>query len=197
MTRERKKQEKRAGILEAAFIEFTGKRFDEVKLDEVASRAGVGKGTLYLYFSNKEDLFVQMALDGVDVMVVRIQEIMAMDIIYRERFFLFGREIGRFVYTRAIMFQLMSQIGSEEVQKDFMRQHKELIRSAREVLQVGVDEGIFRADVTVAGLHCLLIGPLLFRVRLNRFNKDKIEVETLLELFWAAAAAPGQGKGNR
>jgi len=188
MTRERKKQEKRAGILEAAFIEFTGKRFDEVKLDEVASRAGVGKGTLYLYFKNKEDLFIHMALDGVDKMVIRIQEISEVEENFRDRFFLFGTEFGEFVRKRSIMFQLMNQIGSDEVQKEFMRQHKELIRSARGVLQVGVDEGVFRADVTVADLHCLLIGPLLFRVRLNKFNNDNIEVESILKLFWTAAS---------
>jgi len=187
MTRERKKQAKRAAILEAAFIEFTGKRFHEVKLDEVASRAGVGKGTLYLYFKNKEDLFIQMALDGVDKMVVRIHEISEREENFRDRFFIFGTEFGKFVRKRSIMFQLMNQIGSEEIQKEFMRQHKELIRSARGVLQTGVDEGIFRADVTVADLHCLLIGPLLFRVRLNRFNNDTIDVESLLNLFWAAA----------
>jgi len=193
MTKERKRQEKRTAILNAAFIEFTGKRFHEVKLDEVASRAGVGKGTLYLYFKNKEDLFIQMALDGVDKMVARIHEIVEREENFRDRFLLFGTELGEFVRKRSIMFQLMNQIGSEEIQKEFMRQHKELIHSARGVLQVGVDEGVFRADITVADLHCLLIGPLLFRVRLNQFNNDNIEVETLLKLFWAAAAT-GQGK---
>ena len=193
MKRERNKQEKRAAILKAALAEFTGKRFDEVKLDGIAARAGVGKGTLYLYFKNKEDLFIQMALDGVEGMAARIQDITAMETDFRDRFFMFGREAGVFVRKRAIMFQLMHQIGSESVQKKFMQQHKLLIRAARGLLQVGMDEGVLRSDVTVADLHCLLIGPLLFRVRLNKFNNDNIEVDTLLNLFWGAAARQGQG----
>lgn len=187
MKREKKKEDKRAAILAAAFSEFTGKRFDEVKLDEIAARAGVGKGTLYLYFKNKEDLFVQMALDGVDKMVTRIHEITAMEMEFRERFFLFGKEVGEFVLKRSVMFQLMNQSGSEAIQKEFMKQHRALIRSARGLLQSGMDEGVFRNDCTVADLHCLFIGPLLFRVRLNKFNNDQIAVDSLLKLFWDAA----------
>ena len=195
MKREKKKEDKHAAILAAAYSEFTGKRFDEVKLDGVAARAGVGKGTLYLYFKNKEDLFVRMALEGVDQMVVRIHEIIAMEMEFRERFFLFGREVGDFVLKRAVMFQLMNQAGSEAIQKEFMNQHRELIRLARRLLKMGVEEGVFRNDFTIADLHCLFIGPLLFRVRLNKYNKDCIEVESLLNLFWDAASRCE--KGNR
>ena len=188
MTRERKKKEKRAAILQAAFDEFKNRRFDAVKLDDVAARAGVGKGTLYLYFKNKEELFMQMALDGVEQMAERMKEIAAMDVPFRERFFLFGREVGVFVEKRSVMFRLMHQISSESVQKEFMGQHRLLVKAARSLLKAGVDEGVLRKDVSVADLHCLLVGPLLFRVRLNKFNEDGIQVETLLKLFWDAAS---------
>lgn len=188
MTRERKKNEKRAAILTAAFDEFKDQRFDAVKLDDVAARAGVGKGTLYLYFKNKEELFMQMALDGVEQMAERMKEITALESPFRERFFLFGQEVGAFVEKRSIMFRLMNQISSESVQREFMSQHRLLVKAARSLLKAGVDDGVLRDDVSVADLHCLLIGPLLFRVRLNKFNADNIQVETLLNLFWDAAA---------
>jgi AcrR family transcriptional regulator len=187
MTRERKKQKKRAVILAAAAAEFKDRRFDAVTLDEVAARAGVGKGTLYLYFTNKEDLFLQMALDGVEEMVAWIGEISALNCDFRERFFLFGREVGAFIRTRSVMFRLMNQIGSEVVRKEFMKQHRKLVKAARKLLQTGMDEGVLRNDFSVADLHCLLIGPLLFRVRLNEFNRDGIEVDSILTLFWEAA----------
>ncbi|QHI68023.1 TetR/AcrR family transcriptional regulator [Tichowtungia aerotolerans] len=188
MTRERKKQQKRDAILKAAHAEFTARRFDEVKLDDIAARAGVGKGTLYLYFENKEDLFVQMAIDGVAEMSERMREIAAMNISFHERFLCFGREVAVFIERRSVMFRLMNQTGSEIIQKAFMQQHKQLVRAARSLIQAGIDERALRDDFTVADLHCSLIGPLLFRSRLNRFNHDNIEVESLLELFWSAAA---------
>ena len=44
-------------ILAAGFAEFAEKGFVAARLEDVAERAGVAKGTVYLYFANKEDLF--------------------------------------------------------------------------------------------------------------------------------------------
>ena len=44
-------------ILAAAFEEFAAKGYAEARLDDVARRAGIAKGTIYLYFKNKERLF--------------------------------------------------------------------------------------------------------------------------------------------
>src|SRR5258705_6389518 len=48
--------DKRQRILAAATAVFAERDFHEVHVDEVAARAGVGKGTLYLYFPTKDDL---------------------------------------------------------------------------------------------------------------------------------------------
>lgn len=50
-------------ILAAAFEEFAAKGYAETRLDDVAERAGIAKGTIYLYFKNKEMLF-QAVLRG-------------------------------------------------------------------------------------------------------------------------------------
>jgi len=55
--------DKRQRILAAATAVFAERDFHEVRVDEVATRAGVGKGTLYLYFPTKDDL-QQGALRG-------------------------------------------------------------------------------------------------------------------------------------
>lgn len=47
-------------ILDAAFEVFTKKGFHIATVDEIAERAGVGKGTLYRYFANKEALFNEL-----------------------------------------------------------------------------------------------------------------------------------------
>jgi AcrR family transcriptional regulator len=54
--RERKKQQTRREILDAAFELFTARGFDQVPVAEVASRAGVSEATVFNYFSRKEDL---------------------------------------------------------------------------------------------------------------------------------------------
>lgn len=54
---ERRKDERPQELLAAALDLFVDKGFAATRLTDVAARAGVSKGTLYLYFTNKEDLF--------------------------------------------------------------------------------------------------------------------------------------------
>lgn len=54
---ERRKETRPSELTAAALALFVEKGYAATKLDEIASRAGVSKGTLYLYFDSKEDLF--------------------------------------------------------------------------------------------------------------------------------------------
>ena len=55
--RERRKLERPGELLDAALELFVEKGFAATRAEEVAARAGVSKGTLFLYFSSKEELF--------------------------------------------------------------------------------------------------------------------------------------------
>src|SRR5229473_3678325 len=52
--------ERRQAILEAALDEFVARGFAATRLDDVARRAGVAKGTIYLHFKDKETLFQEL-----------------------------------------------------------------------------------------------------------------------------------------
>src|SRR5437764_14620515 len=52
--------ERREAILAAALEEFSARGFAATRLDDVAERAGVAKGTIYLYFRDKESLFQEL-----------------------------------------------------------------------------------------------------------------------------------------
>ena len=55
--RERRKEARPGELLQAALELFVEKGYAATRAEEVATRAGVSKGTLFLYFSSKEDLF--------------------------------------------------------------------------------------------------------------------------------------------
>jgi AcrR family transcriptional regulator len=59
-TRAARRDERRAAILAAALEEFAARGFAATRLDDVARRAGVAKGTIYLYFRDKESLFQEL-----------------------------------------------------------------------------------------------------------------------------------------
>src|ERR671916_9614 len=44
-------------IMQSAIKNFAKNRFDRTRMEDIATAAGLAKGTLYLYFKNKEDLF--------------------------------------------------------------------------------------------------------------------------------------------
>lgn len=53
----RRKADRPGEIVEAAMAVFAEKGFAAARLDEIAARAGVSKGAVYLYFETKEDIF--------------------------------------------------------------------------------------------------------------------------------------------
>ena len=61
-------------ILEAAFEEFAANGYESTRLDDVANRAGIAKGTIYLYFKNKELLFRAVLRDQIAHIVRDFQE---------------------------------------------------------------------------------------------------------------------------
>lgn len=54
---ERRKDARPQELLAAALAQFVERGYAATRLEDVAKRAGVSKGTLYLYFANKEELF--------------------------------------------------------------------------------------------------------------------------------------------
>ena len=189
MQQEKSKELKRSAILQAAAKLFAERRFDEVKLDEIAASVGIGKGTLYLYFKNKEDIFAQIAIDGIDEMTTRILSIAAMKSLYKERLFLFANEFTTFLAKRHGVTLMMNQVESDPVDKTFRKHHGRMIEAIHELLQKGMDEGALRDDFKVAELRCFLVGPILLKVRRAARVGEIIELNALLELFWAGAEA--------
>ncbi len=68
---------RRRAILDAALDVFISEGFKAARLDDIARRAGVAKGTLYLFSRDKEDLFEQVALDAVAPVMERLTALAA------------------------------------------------------------------------------------------------------------------------
>ncbi|HXC37903.1 MAG TPA: TetR/AcrR family transcriptional regulator [Burkholderiales bacterium] len=63
--RERRKEARPGELLDAALDLFVEKGFAATRAEEVAARAGVSKGTLFLYFPSKEDLFKAVVRENI------------------------------------------------------------------------------------------------------------------------------------
>ncbi len=61
----RRKEARRGELIDAALDLFVERGFAATRADDVAARAGVSKGTMYLYFTNKEDLFKAVVREAI------------------------------------------------------------------------------------------------------------------------------------
>jgi AcrR family transcriptional regulator len=74
--RKRRKEARPSELTAAALSLFVEKGFSATRLEDIASRAGVSKGTLYLYFNSKEALFKAVIQEGI-LPVVAENEVIA------------------------------------------------------------------------------------------------------------------------
>ena len=167
--RERRKQARPGELLEAALDLFVDKGFAATRVEEVAARAGVSKGTLFLYFPSKEELFKAVVREN----IVRAQTQGAEEI---ARFegpsaelleFLMLEWWRRYGATKAagISKLVMSEASNFPDLARFFQQ--EVVEPGHAmvaaVLQRGMARGEFRALDLGLTIHSVL-APLLFLV---------------------------------
>ena len=68
-------EDKRRAILDAALRVFAQRGFASARISDIAAAAGIGKGTIYLYYSSKEDLLMGVLESCVDEILTMIDEL--------------------------------------------------------------------------------------------------------------------------
>ena len=71
---------RREAILGAALEEFSSRGFEAARLDDVAKRAGVAKGTIYLHFADKETLFQELVRSMLTPLIGHFETLSAVDV---------------------------------------------------------------------------------------------------------------------
>lgn len=77
--KEKQRQERQALILQVAEEVLMEKGYYETSIDEIAARVGIAKGTVYLHFPSKEDLFAAIFERDMENIMGRVEEIISTD----------------------------------------------------------------------------------------------------------------------
>lgn len=101
----RRRKEARPGEIVAAALEvFAEKGFAAARLDDIAARAGVSKGALYLYFETKQDLFAAVVRDAVSPNIAAVEALAAaIDLPFAQ--------VARMLLGRAAEMMIASPVG--------------------------------------------------------------------------------------
>ncbi len=164
--RQRRKQARPAELLSAALDLFVERGFAATRLDEVAARAGVSKGTLYLYFASKEELFKAVIQQGILPVLEQGEEMLAqhqgdarslLEALMRRWWELTGNTrlggIPKLMISEAGNFPEVARYYHENV---IQRVHGMLAK----VLRSGIASGEFRA-VNIESAIDVISAPLL------------------------------------
>jgi AcrR family transcriptional regulator len=120
-------EERRAAILDAALEEFTARGYEAARLDDVAKRAGVAKGTIYLYFADKEALFQDLVRSMVHPVLGTLEHLREVDIparmlvegmlntFVREILGTRRKDIVRLIFTEGTRFPAIAEFYHREV----------------------------------------------------------------------------------
>jgi TetR/AcrR family transcriptional regulator len=165
--REREKLAKRDDILEAALEVFAEKGFAAATLDEIAEKAEFSKAALYLYFKNKEDLFLSLIDTRLQELRSAITENAAKkdDPVEKLR----TAVASHFVFQdrHQIFFQLFSRVKSDlgpdnfnstmksEVKRQLQMSHQAYIDCMAGILQEGIQRGCYHYDDKMFLAHML------------------------------------------
>ena len=184
----RRKDKRPAEILKAALHEFSVNGFASTRLDDVANRAGICKGTIYLYFKSKEELFVEVVRDRMLPHVEKLEHLgkksrgNAKDIlreqlqtIYRELVSTDARYIPKLIISEGSRFPDLVEFYYEEI---ITRLHNVI----RAVIERGVKAGEFRAAALEWEPQAILspaLAAAIWKTVFDQFNP--LDLDTYLE----------------
>ena len=152
--REREKLHRRNSILEAARHLFFEKGY-RATMDEIAERAELSKGTLYLYFKSKDELYVSVIVEGYRILEKRIREALPKAEGPEEKvkavYFAFvdhcleNREYFRI--TQYFLTEDARENTSRELIEAINVDSMKLLEYGIKAMQEGIEEGVFRDDL--------------------------------------------------
>jgi AcrR family transcriptional regulator len=191
--------ERRDAILAAALEEFSARGFEATRLDDVAARAKIAKGTIYLYFRDKETLFQELiramltpligtieTLGTVDVPLAVLADRLV-DIFVREVYETRRKDVVRLMITEGRRFPKIAEFYYREVLSHIMAAVRAIIRRAAargEVPEALVD---FPQILVAPGLVAVIWSGLF-----ERF--EPLDVRTMMKthvaMILAARKAP-------
>lgn len=153
--KEREKEQRREEILNAAQAVFFEKGLANATMDEIAEKAELSKGTLYLYYASKEDLYLAVMVRGFDVLHEMCLKTVETSPSPAEAVWNLGKTYFEFYEQHLNFFRMFYFLQSptlhKQVSPDMMEacngQTNKTWKLVIDLFQRGIDEGQFRKDV--------------------------------------------------
>ena len=187
--------DKREAILAAALDEFSERGFEATRLDDVAKRAGVAKGTIYLYFRDKESLFQELVRSMLTPVIGNIEALGEADIpmsvlapqlvelFVREIFETRRKDVIRLILAEGRRFPKIAEFYYREVLARIIVAMRKLLQRAAERGEVPPALVDFPQIIAAPGLVAIIWSGLF-----ERF--EPLDVRAMMKAHVAMLFAP-------
>jgi AcrR family transcriptional regulator len=184
------KQDKRDEIVRAALELIAEQGFHGAPMAMIADRAGVGAGTIYRYFENKDVLITELYRELEEKLYAVLLAGYAPEKPFRERFLHLGTALLRYFIENPLDFRYLEQFHNSPygvaVRRDKILGKKGGCDVFRELFEDGVSQQVMK-DLPLVTLFALAFGPLLAVARdhiLGFITLDRTLVSRTVEACW-------------
>lgn len=181
--KEREKERRRSEILNAAEKVFFTKGLHNATMDEVADEAELSKGTVYLYFKNKEDLFFAINSRGADILRNLFEDALEKHVLGRDKLIAIGEAYFQFAREYRDYFDAMLHYHSHKTDsKDcpFEGSHDEdsdIIKLVAEAVETGQKDGSITSEISALSLAFILWGQTTGIIDI--ITREKVHLEKM------------------
>lgn len=199
--REREHLSRKREILEAAQKVFAQKGFHQATIDEIAKEAELAKGTIYLYFKNKRELFYSLVEEKTEYLMNLLQkevkreenavEKLSAIIRHQLEFYEANRDFFKIITSESSRFELGLK---DELRKRIMDRYLKYIDIVSQIIEEGIKEGRFKALDTkkLAATLRGIIDALAFQWILSKEKESLVSnAPLIMELFLSGAKKQG------
>jgi AcrR family transcriptional regulator len=162
--REERSAQIRVDLLAAAERLLAEKGVDRTTISDITSEAGLGFGTFYNYFASKEELYQELVLNALKLLVASIDERCARTDDHRERLRVIAEEAADFAADHSDLFILLTT--NPDVHDAAHEGVEGLANCLKGWLQKGFDDGAFQPvdpDIVVKaiiGIYAFVLRPI-------------------------------------
>lgn len=190
----------RQAIVEAAEAVFAQADFHEVLTDDIAARAGIGKGTLYRYFRSKEELYLAAIGEGLAALHATVTAVLTEDRSLEETVRRLVHTLIEYFWRKRDFFVLMHRLEPKlkaRERAEWQARRSEIVRMLRRM----IDRAIARGEVS--RVHSRLAAEALLGmirgVCVYRLDSDRPDdlAETVIRLFLFGLRATQASAGRR
>ncbi|WP_050181173.1 TetR/AcrR family transcriptional regulator [Domibacillus robiginosus] len=150
-------------IIDAAVVAIAENGYHQAQVSKIARQAGVADGTIYLYFKNKEDILISLFQEKMGTFIQKTSEIIEakktaaeqLELLVHNHFGLLSEDPYLAVVT-----QLELRQSNKELRLKINEVLKSYLLLIEQILQTGVKNGEFNADLNIRVSRQMIFGTL-------------------------------------